>query len=546
MEPIHGSAEIIFVNGRIYTVDRAFSTASAAAVGNGKILWAGSDDQVKKYRGSGTRVIDLKGHTVLPGIIESHMHMQMYGIKLLNVDCFGKTKAEILSDVKAAYGGIRRGRGEWITGTGWNETGWEDKRFPTKQELDEIAPDVPVYITRVCGHLAWVNSTALTAANIDGSTADPAGGEIHRTASGDATGILVDTAASLVQKHIPAVEGTVLEKAYMLAQGDLLKNGITSIHDLAPSSSYDYGTVEFIAEMYRKGAMKIAISSYISADNAEKAYSAGPFTGAFGGRFSMRGVKVFTDGSLGARSAWMLEDYDDRPGHRGNCRYTDDELHGLMAAARRGGFQLATHAIGDAANRQVVAAYDRILRELPEPAEHRSRIEHAQIIKRDDIERLLALEIIPSMQFVHCTSDKEMTEERIGPGRLGDAYPWRSFIDGGAIVPGGSDAPVELVNPFHGIYAAVTRKDRLGRPEGGWRPEHKITRIEAIKAFTIWGAYAAFEEGIRGSIEAGKAANFTVIDKDIINCPENEIKDISVIATILNGETAYAPEGAGL
>jgi len=538
---MNSNAEIILTNARVYTVDKAFSTASAVAVSNGKILLAGSDEEVKKYRGSETKVIDLKGLTVLPGIIESHMHMQAYGVKLLNIDCFGKTKAEILNEVKAAYKNTRRG--EWVIGAGWNETGWDDKQLPIKQELDEIAPDVPIYIARVCGHLAWVNSAALAAANIDSSTVDPAGGEIHRFASGDATGILVDTAASLVQDLIPSMEETRLEKAYMLAQSDFLKYGITSIHDLAPNSLYDYGTVEFISGMYRKGAMKISINSYISADTAERAYAAGPFAGAFGGKYSMKGVKVFTDGSLGARSAWMLEEYSDRPGHFGNCRYTDGELYELMAAARRAGFQIATHAIGDAANRQVISAYEKILQELPEQADHRSRIEHVQIIKRNDVRRLLDLGIIPSMQFVHCTSDKEMTEERIGAGRLDDVCPWRSFIDGGAVIPGGSDAPVELVNPFHGIYAAVTRKDRSGRPEGGWRPEQKLMRVEAIKAFTIWGAYAAFEEGIKGSIEAGKIADFAIIDRDIMNCPEDEIKDISVIGTILGGETAYDAEG---
>ena len=541
MESMRGAADTIFLNGRVYTVDRGFSTECAIAVKNGKIQWAGSDDQVKKYGGSGTKTIDLKGRTVLPGLVESHIHMLAYGTKLLSVDCFEKTKADILDDVKAAYKNARRG--EWITGASWNENGWRDKRFPTKQELDDAAPDIPVYLTRICTHLAWANSAALTAAGIDGGTADPFGGEIHRTPSGDATGILVDTAAFLVQNFIPAMDGARREKAYMSAQGDLLKNGITSVHELALDSSYDYGAIEFIAGMYRKGAMKIAVNSYISVESASEAYSHGPFAGAFGGRFSMRGIKIFTDGSLGARSAWMLEDYEDRPGHRGNCRYDDDELYGLMMAARRGGFQISTHAIGDAANRQAVRAYDRVLREIPDPTDHRSRIEHAQIMKREDMKRLLDLKIIPSMQFAQCTSDREMTEERIGHGRLEGTYAWRSFIDGGAVICGGSDAPVELINPFYGMYAAVTRKDRLGFPDGGWRPEQKLTRVEAVKAFSIWGAYAAFEEHARGSIEAGKMADFTVIDRDIMSCPEDEIKDISVAATIINGETAYISEG---
>jgi predicted amidohydrolase YtcJ len=285
--------------------------------------------------------------------------------------------------------------------------------------------------------------------------------------------------------------------------------------------------------------MKISISAYVSAGSAEQAYARGPFSGEFGGRFSMRGVKIFCDGSLGARSAWMLDDYNDRPGHRGNGRHSDDELYRMMIEARRNGFQISTHAIGDAANRQVIGAYERILREIPEPRDHRCRIEHAQIVEKGDMKRILALGVIPSMQFVHCTSDKNMTEDRIGAERLERSHAWKTFLEGGAVIPGGSDAPVELVNPFHGMYAAVTRMDRDGKPEGGWRPEEKISREEALKAFTIWGAYAAFEDNVRGSIEPGKAADFAVIDRDILRCGDTDVKDTSVRATVLGGNIVY-------
>jgi len=482
----------------------------------------------------------LKGLTVLPGLIDSHMHILLYGEKLMNVDCFGKTKAEILRDVKNAYKNARPG--EWIIGAGWNEAEWlnkNEKKLPAKEELDEISPDIPVFLTRVCTHLSWANSAALKAAGIDGKTADPVGGEIHKTASGDATGILVDTAANMVQCLAPPMEGSRREKAYMLAQNDLLANGITAANDLALWEPYDMNAVKFIASLYEKGLMKISINSYISAEHAGEIYEHGPFSGAFGGKFSVQGVKIFADGSLGARSAWLLDDYEDRPGHRGNCRYSDDELYALMYEARKNGFQITTHAIGDAANQQVIRIYNRLLKNLPEPADHRLRIEHAQILKRDDMKRLLELDVIPSMQFSQCTSDIGMTEKRIGDARLEGTYAWRELLDGGAVIPGGSDAPVELINPFHGIYAAISRKKRSGQPDGGWHPEQKITREEALRAFTIWGAYASFQEHARGSIETGKKANLTIIDRDVMICPEADIRDTAVVATVLSGETAY-------
>jgi predicted amidohydrolase YtcJ len=394
-------------------------------------------------------------------------------------------------------------------------------------------------MSRVCGHVLWVSSKAREIAGVGPLTPDPVGGEFHRTSSGELTGILADTAAIQVQAAIPPITAKRREEAYLTAQSEMLSCGLTSAHDLAANDEFDMDAIEFLGGMYREGKMRISISAYISAGAAESAYRRGPFSGEFGGRFSMRGVKIFCDGSLGARSAWMIDDYKDRPGHRGNWRYSDEELYGIMIEARRNGFQISTHAIGDAANRQVVAAYERILREIPEPRDHRCRIEHAQIIEKGDMKRMLALGIIPSMQFVHCTSDKDMTEDRIGAERLERAFAWRTFIDGGAVIPGGSDAPVELVNPFHGIYAAITRMDRDGEPKGGWRPRERISREEALKAFTTWGAYAAFEENVRGSIEPGKAADFAVIDRDILRCPDADVKDTEVRATVLGGDIAY-------
>ncbi|MDR3332918.1 MAG: amidohydrolase, partial [Synergistaceae bacterium] len=382
------------------------------------------------------------------------------------------------------------------------------------------------------------NSKALDIAGINGGLPDPFGGEIHRNEAGEPSGILVDTAALPVQSAIPPLSAAKREEAYMLTQRDLFSMGLTAACDMA-GGSFDADAIDFIGDMYRRGKMKMSFIAYVSVETAAALYERGPLSGEFGGRLSVRGVKILADGSLGARSAWMLDDYRDRPGHRGNGRYSDEDLYQLMLEARRNGFQLSTHAIGDAANRQVIGAYERVLGEIPEPKDHRYRIEHAQIMERGDMKRLLALGLIPSMQFVHCTSDKNMTEDRIGAERLDRAFVWRSLIDGGAVIPAGSDAPVELVNPFHGIYAAVTRRDRDGAPKGGWLPGQRITREEALKAFTIWGAYAAFEEHSIGSIEAGKLADFAVIDRDIMKCPEDEIKDASVTATVLGGNIVH-------
>jgi predicted amidohydrolase YtcJ len=527
----------IYLGGRVYTVDPKFSVCEALAVRDGRLLWAGSDEQVKKYAGPGVETFDLKGRTVLPGLVESHLHFLPVGEVLLQIDCFGKKKERILAEVKSAAESPRSG--EWIVGRGWNELCWDEPNIPTKLELDRAAPGVPVCLVRACGHTSWVSGAALDSAGITKDTPDPAGGEIFKGPDGEPTGILTDTAAHIVRSKLPPVSGERKKEAYLAAQRQFFSCGLTFVHDMSANIGYDYGTVEFLKKMYESGELKIGIASYVAADSAEDAYKAGPEIGLFGDLYTVRGIKFFTDGSLGARSAWMLEEYSDRPGHCGNARFDDDELYGMVREARVNGFQPATHAIGDAANRQALDVYERVLREIPEPKDHRFRIEHSQILRAEDVSRFGEMGIIPSMQFVHCTSDKNMTEDRIGAERLPGAFAWRRMLDMGLTIPGGSDAPVELVNPFHGIYAGVTRKDRDGLPEEGWRADQKVTREEALRAFTIWGAHAAFQEHVRGSLEAGKRADFVVIDRDIMTCEEDEIKDIAVSAAVQGGELVY-------
>ncbi len=521
-------ADGVFTNGRIYTVDPSFSVAEAIAVKGGRLLWIGTNEQVGKYIAPETRRFDLGGRTVVPGLVESHLHFLALGILLTQIDAAGKAKGDVLREIRTAY--VSKRKGEWIVGRGWNEVAWGGGTAPTRRELDEVAPDCPVCMIRACGHTIWVNSAALALAGIGRDTPDPVGGEIYRDEEGEPTGILVDTAGDRVCALLPEPGERELRNAAAAAQGKLFSCGITSAHDMAGTSSGGVESTKFYKDLYRDGTLRVGLCSYIAGERAGEAYHTGPEAGLFGGRFSMRGVKFFTDGSLGARSAWMSEGYADRPDHRGNARYSDDELYKLVLDARRNGFQPATHAIGDAANRQALDVYERVLRELPEARDHRFRIEHAQILQPSEVARFGALGVIPSMQFIHCESDKNMTEDRIGAARLWGAFAWRSLLEGGSIIPGGSDAPVESVNPFPGIHAAVARD---------WCPEEKISRADALRAFTIWGARAGFEEHGKGSLEVGKLADFAAIDRDIMNCPAEEIKDARVVATVLGGDIVY-------
>jgi predicted amidohydrolase YtcJ len=322
------------------------------------------------------------------------------------------------------------------------------------------------------------------------------------------------------------------------AQDALFSYGITSLMD----AGIALPDLDITKSLYESGKLKIRISEFIFATNGDdKKYieSGGkPVSGLYDNRLDVRGVKIVSDGSLGARSALLLQDYSDQPGHKGSGRYTDAELYTIVKRAHKAGFQIALHGIGDGAVRQVIEAYEKVLKESPKK-DHRHRIEHFQIVQPEDISKAVSLGIIASMQSVHATSDMNMAEDRIGPERIKSAYAWRTVIDKGGIIANGSDAPVEQVNPYHGLHAAVTRQNGQGEPLGGWRPEQKMSRIEALRSFTDWSAYALFNEKIKGTLEAGKLADFAVLDRDIINCPEGDIRDTKVLMTVLGGEVVY-------
>jgi hypothetical protein len=539
-------ADTVYLNGNIYTVDEDFTVASAAAIKDGRFVFVGSDQDANDYIGEATKVININGKTVLPGLIDSHLHYSGVGTRLLQIDTFWKPKQEILDAIAKAYKTAKPG--EWIRGRGWNQEVWDPAVFPTKEDLDAVAPDIPVVITRTCGHATWVNSKALEIGGITKDTPDPVGGEILRDEQGEPTGILTDQAQPLISNHIPDFSEREYLEAMKLAQEELLSFGITSAHDAGSNEA----AIGHMKQLYETGDLKVRL--YVMArvegrptpaeliEGLREFYEIGPRIGLYDNRLTIRSIKLSLDGSLGARSAWMLEEYSDRPGHMGNGKLSDEELYAIVKEAREAGFQVNSHCIGDACNHQALDIYEKVLEEMPDP-NNRYRIEHSQIVALEDIPRFAQLGVLPSMQAVHATSDKNMAEDRVGPERIKGSYAWRKFIDSGSIIPNGTDAPVELVNPYHGLYASVTRMDRDGEPEGGWYAEECMTREEALRSYTIWGAYGAFEEDIKGSIEVGKLADFVVIDRDYMKCPAEEIKDINALRTVLGGETVYIARG---
>ena len=535
------AADSVYRNGNIYTVDEAFSKATALAIKGDRLVYVGGEAGVEAFIGPNTKVTDLGGKTVIPGLIEGHMHINGLGESLLIIDAFWKPKDAILAAVKAEA--EKAQPGEWIQGRGWMNTVWADTSYPTKEDLDAVAPDNPVYLTRADGHMAWVNSMAFELAGITDKTPDPQGGEYLKTADGKLEGCMTDTAMYPIRELIPGFTIEQQRQALLLAQDQLFSYGLTSAMNAGTS-------VETLNEVYKplyeNGSLKlrsyILMSlSTIEGEQAEYLKNNKPVGGLYDDHMDVRAVKLFSDGSLGARSAAMLEDYSDRADHIGNYRNTDEDMYELVKLAYENGYQTGSHAIGDGANHQILDIYERLLKEEPRE-DPRLRVEHFQILTPTDIERSIEMGILPSMQTTHATSDMLMAEDRIGPERIKSAYAWRTLIDGGSIIINGSDAPVELVNPYHGLYAGVTRKSRLGEPPEGWYANQCMTREEALRSFTSWAAYGEFNEALKGSLEAGKLADFVVIDRDYMTCPEEDIKDIQAVMTVSGGEVVYTKD----
>lgn len=530
----------VYKNGNIYTMDACNSKARAIVVKDTKIVYIGEDKGIEKWLADADEVTDLQGRTVLPGLIEGHTHLDKLGEVSMQIDCFWKQKEEIFEQLRKKKESLKPG--EWVQSDfGWNEDVWENKGYPTKEELDEIIPDHPVALGRCDGHMIWLNSKALEIAGITKDTPNPQGGEILKREDGELLGCVSDNACKLVVDKIPPLMGERMEEAFLCAQNISFQLGFTSVMAMNLVTRH----IEAIKNLYEKGAMKLRISGAIGSLPGEaedpklkKYYETGPEKELYENHFNIRAVKLFADGSFGSQSAALFEDYTDRPGYRGKLNHTDEELYGLVREAHSHGFQVITHAIGDRANQQVIDVYEKALKENWNE-NHRFRIEHFQLVSNENVKKIKELGILPGMQAIHAPRSAQMAERRIGKERAARSYasgmPWKEGIR----VIGGSDSPSSPANPFWGIYAAVTRKDQDGKPEGGWFPENCISREAAVRSYTQWAAYGQFEEDIKGTLEIGKLGDFVVLDRDIMTCPEDEIKETTVLRTVLDGNTVY-------
>jgi predicted amidohydrolase YtcJ len=431
--------------------------------------------------------------------------------------------------------------GEWVTGRGWIETFWKPPVFPTRSDLDNMAPNNPVLLTRADGHASVVNSAALKIAGIDKNTPNPFGGEISKNKqSAEPNGMLLDAAQGLVRRHIPSPTASEAEQAVLLGVARDISLGWTQIQDAGGT----YRDVDLFKRLYEEDKIKLRIykAVYGPGPNADKVLT-GAIVGAYGNRFNARTIKVVSDGALGSRGAALLQPYSDAPDTSGFLTVKESELAPMLEMALKNGIQVETHAIGDRANRFILDQYERAFQAVPigqrKIEDPRWRVEHAQIVDPVDIPRFAKLGVIPSMQPSHAIGDLHFAPSRLGIARLQGAYAWQSFIKSGVVVPGGSDAPVERGEPMIEFYAAVARKDQKGFSGEGWHPEQAASRLEALKMFTIWPAYAAFEEKLRGSIERGKLADFTILSADIMKIPEQEILKTRNVMTVIGGEIVY-------
>lgn len=542
-------ADQVFINGTIYTVDEANPKVQAVAVKDGLILAIGTNEEVQAFVGESTEVIDLDGKTMTPGFIESHAHLMGIGYNKLEIDLMGvKTYDELIQKVAEAAATAKPG--DWITGRGWHQDKWLQmpektvKGFQTHDALSAVTPNNPVYLAHASGHASFVNQKAMELAGItplrsEKPTQEVEGGEVLRDELGNPTGVLVERASTLVSKLIPETTPEKNEEALTLALQELAEKGITSFHDAGSGQDL----IDLVTKFKNEG--KLTARMYImltgrQPELLEAWYKKGPMIDTADHFVTVRSIKLNCDGALGPWGAWLLEDYSDKPGHRGHETLPMSVVTEVSEKALPLGFQVCAHAIGDRANQEILDRFEAAFVKNPEAKDHRFRIEHAQHLHPDDIPRFGQLGVIAAMQAIHLSSDRPWAIDRLGEKRIIDgAYVWQKLFQTGARIANGTDAPVEPVDPIPSFYASVTRKTLQGLPEGGYEADQKMTRDQALKSYTLDGAYAEFEENFKGSIQVGKAADFTVFDKNIMEIPEDEILQTKVQMTVVGGKVVY-------
>lgn len=538
--PARLPADLLVSGGRVRTMDPAMPEASVLVVKDGRVLAAGGSELLGRYEAR--ERLALRGRSVVPGLIDAHAHFLGLGRAKDELDLRGLASYDdVVAKVREAA--ERTPKGEFILGRGWNQELWPGERLPTHDALSEASPDHPVLLRRVDGHATLANAAAMALAGIATGSASPPGGEILRDPEGRPTGLFVDAAVDLLPRPPGATEAQ-RERWALAAQEACLASGLTGVHD----AGVDEDALALFERLMAQGRLVIRLNAMLEGrfgeDGAPLPWLAarlatGPVSGALDGRLSIRAVKIYADGALGSRGAALLEPYSDRPESRGLMQISQESLVARVRACRAAGFQAAVHAIGDAANRSALDAFEAVLG-AEAGGDHRFRVEHAQVIASSDIRRFAKLGVIASMQPTHATSDMNMAEERVGPRRLEGAYAWRSLLSSGARLALGSDFPVERENPFWGIFAACERTDHAGLPAGGWLGHERLTREEAIRGFTTDAAFAGFDENDVGALSPGRRADFLVLPADPLTCPAAELVTLRPDETWVGGRRAWS------
>ena len=547
--PSKQPADMIVLGGKIYTVNDQQPTVEAVVVRGDKIEFVGSETEAKTWIGDSTLVIDLKGKTMVPGLIEGHGHFMGVGYNELDLDLMNtRSYDEIISKVKEA---ARKAQpGQWILGRGWHQDKWDVmpvdmvKGFPVHDKLSEVSPNNPVFLNHASGHMSLANAKAMELAGVNQLSVeslvkiDDAGGEVIRDKNGNPTGLFNENAEDLIWRVVPRSDEVRSRQAFDLAVKTCHKNGITSFHDAGISRD----VIDLFKAMKSEGKLGVRLYAMITGwdrDLVHEWLKKGPEVDS-DHLLTIRSIKLNCDGALGSRGAWLLEPYSDRKDFYGMATLPMDTVLATSRKALKAGFQVCSHAIGDRANREILDRYETAFKENPTVTDHRFRIEHAQHLHPDDIPRFAQLNVIPAMQAIHMSSDRPWAIDRLGEKRIVEgAYMWQTLLKSGAKIVNGTDAPVEPINPLPSFYASVTRMTLKGQPEGGYEPTEKMTREQALRSYTLDAAYGAFEEKIKGSIEVGKLADFAIVSKDIMTVEPSEILSTEVSMTIVGGKIVF-------
>lgn len=519
--------DFIVRNAVVYTVDSSFSVVQSFAVRQGKIVACGDNREIDQHYFS-DQIVDVQNAFIYPGFNDAHCHFSGYAGNLVAYADLSGTKSpnevyERLQKHYAQYGGT------WVLGRGWDQNDWENYEFPDRTQLDELFPDIPVYLIRIDGHAAWCNEQALKVGGITGALKIEGGEIVQR--DGWCTGILIDNAMSLVQRHIPPLDLKKLRHGLLRAQNECFSVGLTSVSDCG----VDKNTVLLYREMHENKELKMRVNAMLSptSDNFSSFVEKGPLHTE---RLTVNTIKIFADGALGSRGALLFQDYSDDPGNRGVQINSEDYYLELCHKAYRNYFAVAAHAIGDSANRIMLSVYGRVLKGQND---RRWRIEHAQVVHPDDFAKFREFSVIPSVQATHCTSDMYWVEQRLGPQRAKGAYAYQTLLQQNGWLPNGTDFPVENIHPLYTFFASVFRTDYHGFPEGGWHKHEGLTREQALRSMTVWPAKAAFEEKEKGSLEPGKWADFVVLDTDLMHASPKQVLNAHVLSTWIAGEQVF-------